>query len=394
MRTRTRVLLLFAALAICLAAFAGVASAATWRTGNSVNIAKGTNIDDDLYIGTGTSTVDGDVTGNLFIGGGNVTVNGDVGGSLYVSAGTIVVNGNVAGDIIAAGGQVTLNGNVDKSIIACGGTISVGADVALDVIAAGGTLNVDSPVGRDVLASGGTITLNSSVGRNAQIATDTMNITGPIAGDLNYYAKNKMDVASGTVKGEVKYHKVTQQTRNRNNYNNAGSTFASFMFGVFWFFVALLGRLIVGALFAGVTPKAAIYTADAIRTKPWATLGVGALVLFFGPTLMFIMAITLVGLPSAGFAFTLYMFAIYMSMIVTGTYLGRLCLTAMMKREPNTILAMALGVTVLAFVTSIPFLGWMISFVSVLFGMGALTMGFGAMLRAGKNPKAEASAKA
>jgi hypothetical protein len=386
MRNRTKVLFLFAVMAIALMAFTGAASAATWRSANTVNIAKGIVIDDDLYVGAGNITIDGDVTGNLFIGGGNVTVNGNIGGSVYASAGTVVFNGKAAGDLIAAGGQVTLNGSVEKNIIACGGTISVGAKVGLDVLAAGGTISVDSPVGRDVLGSGGTINLNAPVGRNAVLATDTMKITGPIEGNLNYYATKQMDVASGTVKGKVEYHQTAQQTQNRNN-NSAGSSMAAFMFGVFWFFVMLIGRLIIGALFAGVTPKAAIFTADAIKTRPWASLGIGALVLFFGPTMMFIMAITLIGLPAAGYAFTLYMFAIYMSMIVTGTFLGRWVLGMMMKREPNTIAAMALGVTALAFVTSIPILGWLISFVSILFGMGALTIGFMALLRAGKIKK-------
>lgn len=379
-------MLLFAVLAIALMAFTGVAGAATWRSGDSVNIAKGIVIDDDLYIGAGNITIDGNITGNLFIVGGVVTVNGKIGGSVYTSAGTVNINGPVAGDIIAAGGQVTVRGNVDKNILAAGGTISVAADVGLDVVTAGETIAVDAPVGRDVLASGRKVSLNAPVGRNAVIATDTMKITGPIEGNLNYYAANQMDVASGTVKGKVEFHQGTQAARNRNN-NSAGSSVAAFMFGLFWFFILLIGRLIIGALFAGVTPKAAIFTADAIKKRPWASLGIGALVLFFAPTAMFIMAITLVGLPVAGYAFTLYMFAIYMSMIVTGTYLGRGALGMMMKREPNTIAAMALGVTALAFVTSIPVLGWLISFVSVLFGMGALTVGFGAMLKAGKNPK-------
>jgi len=119
-------------------------------------------------------------------------------------------------------------------------------------------------------------------------------------------------------------------------------------------------------------------------------LGIGALVVFFAPAIIFIMAVTLVGLPSASIACALYSFALYMSMIVTGTFLGRLVLAAIMKREPNTVAAMALGVTALALITSIPFLGWLISFASILFGTGALVTGFRAMIKSGKNPAVKA----
>ena len=385
MRHKSRILVLVIAMVCAFIALTGVAGAATWRSGDTINIPKGTVIDDDLYVGAGNVTIDGDVTGNVFIGGGNVIVNGNIGKSLFASAGTVIVNGKVGDDIIAAGGQVTFNGPVAKDIVAAGGTIGIGSTVGRDVLVGGGTISLDGIVSRNLLAGTDKINLNGPVAGDFKFSGNNIAFgnKGMIGGNLDYYSDKEIPIASGTVKGKVAFHETVRQAQRQ--ANTGGSAVSAFLFGIFWFVVFLIGRLIVGAFFAGMTPKAAIFTADAIKSRPWASLGIGALVLFLGPTVILVAALTLIGLPAAGIALDLFIGAIYMSMIVTGTYLGRLVLMPMMGREPHPVAAMALGVTTLAIVTSIPFLGWLISFVSVLFGTGALTLGLAALVKAGKN---------
>jgi hypothetical protein len=105
------------------------------------------------------------------------------------------------------------------------------------------------------------------------------------------------------------------------------------------------------------------------------------------PMACLFLAVTLIGLPLACMLFYLYVFAIYASMFVTGLFLGRWVLSLFTKNEPNQIASMLLGVTILALVTSIPFLGWLVSLVSITFGAGVLALGFAALVKAGRTKK-------
>jgi hypothetical protein len=54
------------------------ALAADLRQGQEVTIPAGTSVADDVYVGAGTVTVNGDIDGSLIATGGNVSVTGNV----------------------------------------------------------------------------------------------------------------------------------------------------------------------------------------------------------------------------------------------------------------------------------------------------------------------------
>ena len=66
-------------------------AAGDFRSETAVTVGEGETIDDDLYVGAGTVTIDGTVNGDATIGGGTVNVTGTVTGSLNVAGGTIDV---------------------------------------------------------------------------------------------------------------------------------------------------------------------------------------------------------------------------------------------------------------------------------------------------------------
>ena len=105
------------------------------RSGESVIIAAGETVSNDLYAFAGTVRIDG-------------TVDGD----LVASGGLVDVTGTVTGDVLAAGGSVTITGTVGGDARIAGGTLSVGGAVTEDLLAAGGQLTV-TPSGRSAKTS-------------------------------------------------------------------------------------------------------------------------------------------------------------------------------------------------------------------------------------------------
>src|SRR3989454_8136494 len=86
------------------------AAAADLRQGSDVTVGSGETVNDDIYAGAGTVSIDGTVNGSVIAGGGTITVTGTVTRDLIVGGGTINVSGHIGGGIIAPGGHGTGTG--------------------------------------------------------------------------------------------------------------------------------------------------------------------------------------------------------------------------------------------------------------------------------------------
>jgi len=93
-----------------------------------------------------------------FKGGEEVVIGPDevIEDDLYVGAGTITIEGTIKGDLVAAGSEITVNGTVEGDLIAAGGYITINGDIEDDARIAGGTLTLgpNARIGDDVLAAG------------------------------------------------------------------------------------------------------------------------------------------------------------------------------------------------------------------------------------------------
>src|ERR1700674_5925783 len=78
------------------------AAAADLRQGSDVTVGCGETVNDDIYAGGGTISIQGTVNGSVFAGGGTITVSGNVTRDLILGGGNINVTGHVGRRIIAA----------------------------------------------------------------------------------------------------------------------------------------------------------------------------------------------------------------------------------------------------------------------------------------------------
>src|SRR2546421_6319283 len=81
------------------------AAAADLRQGSDVTIGSGETVNDDIYAGAGTVSIDGTVNGSVIAGGGTITVTGTVTRDLIVGGGTINVSGHIGGGKIPPRGH-------------------------------------------------------------------------------------------------------------------------------------------------------------------------------------------------------------------------------------------------------------------------------------------------
>jgi len=402
------------------------------RSGDKIVIQAGDVVNDDLYIGSNEFVLDGTVNGDLVAVAQTVTVNGTVNGDLMTAAQTVVVNGTVTGDIRMAGSvlfvgekariggdilgagyslEVRKGSTVGRDVVYAGGQILLGADVARNVTAATSSMEIDGNVGGDVKADVGeagqtrtgpppTMFMSQSTVPVPPVMQGlTIDPAARIAGNLTYTQKTDLSFPGGVVGGKITR---TQPAVDRNKPSPQETARLKVVTWAFNLVRSLVTLLLLGLFLLWLFPVFTKNLSEKLHSKPWPSLwwGVVTFAGFFFTLLLIIFVtilgallfgiLTLGGLSAAivfigilAFFATILAFVLaasFIAKIVFGITLGKWILDransplAEHKYWPMVI-GVALTVIVIALLTFplIPgFLGGLLNFMIILFGLGAL----------------------
>jgi cytoskeletal protein CcmA (bactofilin family) len=413
-------------------AFATPAYAFDGRSGDKVVINAGDVVNDDLYATGSQIIMDGTVNGDVVAFGQTVTINGTVNGSLIAAAQTVVVNGTVTGNIRMAGSVLFLgeNAKVGGDVVSAGYSLEVrkGSTVGRDVVYAGGQILVSGGVSRNLLVATGGLEIDGIVGGNvtADVGEADQGQMGPppsmfmsqstvaaplvktgltvdpgakIAGNLIYTQTRDLTFPTGVIGGKV------TRTQPRTSRGNAGAVESPGQKVVNWGFDlvrSLVTLLLIGLLLLWLFPLVVGGLTEKLQTKPWPSLGWGvvacAAFLFSLLLITFVMilgAILFGVLTLGGLSGTIIELGIlgiltlivgfffitsFVAKVVFGMALGKWILVqAKSPLAEHRLWPMVIGVAVMVIVIAVlsfplvpGFLGGLLSFVIVLFGLGAV----------------------
>ena len=276
---------------------------------------------------------------DVFAAGNMVSINAPV--DSVVAAGSIVnINSPVKGDVIAAGGQVNVNSDVGGKVVVAGGNINLGGNVSTNLVATGGQVSIlpGKSIGKDALISGGSA-VNS----------------GLVNGTLTVYAGNFTNAGSA---GKVDF------------YQSWGG------FDVFTF-LSIIGFFILGLIMVKYLSGIFMVVDEEIRTSTLFKTLLGFVMIIASFVALLLVAITVVGLPIA----LISSFLIFVALMLSGTFvaysLGKwICMQA--KFEKGDLICFVIGFVILNILFQIPYLGGLVSLVS-------MSLGFAALLYAGRH---------
>lgn len=344
---------LLAALAASVVLAQGELLGGKLRTGTTVTVGAGESVEGDLYVLGGTVVVDGSVDGDLTAAGGQVTLNGPVTGDVLAAGGSVSIAGDVAGDLRVSGGQITLNGPVGEDVVAAGGqtTVQGGATIDGDLVVSGGQVAMGGAVAGNIEANAGTYSRTGTVGGTEHV----------VQGDQGEAdEEDRADLADDAI--DALRH-----------------------------FVVLL---LLGAALLWLLPRVLTSAETALRERPAASLGFGALT-FVGYVVFVVIAMIvivllaiLLGLAQLGALAAidivgglLAIFVVTFGFIVAVAFVADLVVGLGLARlvAPNSETAwwqqfgiLAAGVAVVVIVTSLPIIGGIAKLLVVLFGLGTL----------------------
>ncbi|TME56760.1 MAG: hypothetical protein E6I60_03425 [Chloroflexi bacterium] len=343
-------------------------AAADLRQGSDVTVGPGETVNDDIYAGAGTISIQGTVNGKVIAGGGTITVSGNVTGDLILGGGTINVTGHVGGSIIAGGGNLTLNGPVAQDIVVTGGRVDIGSGstIGRDLVIAGGTATVSAPIARRVQMSSGSLTLRNRVGGDVRGRVDHLKLDGAqIAGNLDYTSNNQAQLVNGAhVAGTVTRHTPT----------DAGPNLGR---GLLGWLRGLIGIFALGLLAILLLPRFSTRSIDILRSEPWLSLGIGAAIVVVTPivaVIAFIVGLLIGGWWLGLLLVPLWILALALGYVVSGFLLGRLIFAQLGWGQYHDAIALLGGLVLLTVLGLIPVLGVLVGLAALVFGTGALAL--------------------
>jgi len=345
------------------------ASAAELRGEDTIIIASGDTIDDDLYLAGNRITINGTINGDVLAVGDTITVNGRINGNLTAVGSTVNVNGVVTNAVRAGGGDINVAGNIGGDLVVGGGQIEIAstAIIGRDLVFGAGNIRISALIGDDITGGGGEVFLENGVEGDVELGAGNLVIatTANIKGNLVYVSENEADIKSGARIGGTTTHRIPEVKEP-----------VIPEIGIWGRVIAFLMTLSAGIVIILIAPRRSAAVAAYIKRKPLMTLGWGAIILFATPIAALMTFITVVGVPVGLLGLTLYGILLYLGQIAVGLFLGYWIIGYFRNVESRGILvgALALGFAALTLLKLIPYVGFVLWLATALFGIGAIVL--------------------
>lgn len=325
---------------------------------------------------------------DLYAAGRVVDIQAEVRGDVVVAGQDVSIDQSVQDDVIAAGEIVDIRATVGDDVRAVGRRVTIAGAVADHIVAAGETVRVlsSSTIGGRAWFAGQRIDVTGNIGRELKAVGKHISVAGEVGGDADLVAEHIEILPGAHIRGQLIYHSPNKPQVHDNARIDGGMIERPMPFvvepgtedqvGVALVFSISL--MVAGLVYFLVFPRFSIAAARTIGSDPWKSLALGLALLVTVPFVIFLLLITVVGHLVA-----LVLLAAYLVFMLVGFFSGVFYvadrgLHMIGKREPISRGLRSAGIIitiiVLAIIQLIPILGGLISFLLLLFGLGALNL--------------------
>jgi anti-sigma factor RsiW len=325
---------------------------------------------------------------DLIVSGASVRIDGTVEGDLIAFTGMLIVTGHVTGDIIAFAGEMRLEGTVDGNIRVISHTVAIHGAVGKNITSIGNTLDLTEKgqVGGSLTSIAGDGDLDGHIRGDFLGMIDRTHLDGGIAGQMWLRGRTLAIGPTAEISGPATFRGPRQpviasgaKLGSPLHVERQGETPRLLFYGVRLIIREIVGfgvALLLGVLLLTVFPG--FFRATLRETgRIGLPIGVGALALICGVFLLAIGVLLLFVGVGAGVASVLGLAPIlYIAQVFVGAWLGNKILDETADVTSAIIGRIALGLLILHLVGLIPVLGVLVWLAVLLWGTGAVLMGF------------------
>lgn len=310
-------------------------------------IKKGDVIGDNYHVPEG-DTIDDDIT----VQGGNAEIEGVIDGDLAVMGGIVKVSGLIDGDVAVFGGNLDITGTIDGDAAVMGGNINNRGTITGDLFVVGGTVRLDSGsvVRGDISMVGGTVDRDE----NAEVLGEITSI--------------ELDVLQKIMPRIGKAFRLPKFL--------PGAHVFPRIFFIATMIVMYIINLLIFLIFPGTIEK----IAEKLQLNVWASVGLGVgLELLYVP-LIVLFAVSVIGIP----LIPVFVLAVFLSALFGFSALSLIIGNKVAKglkwnvtSKPGLFSIGWLSIMIIPIIVHligppIFILGWIITYVSLTIGIGAV----------------------
>ncbi|MBR6033163.1 MAG: polymer-forming cytoskeletal protein [Clostridia bacterium] len=295
------------------------------------------------------------IDGNAYIIGSDVTFSSIVGGDVFILGNNVSITEDavIYGNLYVAASKLTIDGFV------YGG----------DLYATCGTLEIteNGAVNRDIRAAASTFTFNGGVGRNVYLDCSELSIgeSSQIYGNLNYKAKEAIQIPSNVVKGSISFNEAEDDGEIVENKPNPVVTYLLELAQALIYTLAVLGVLVL------VTPKFLGKLENIEATKFLPAFGLGLVGIIAPVICVVVLMCTVIGVSVAFALLGAWLILLGLAKSISIIALaGMLAKKVQVLSKAHNILAVIILSVVVWAIGFIPFVGGLISFVLFTCGIG------------------------
>ncbi|UCB46249.1 MAG: hypothetical protein JSV25_02155 [Spirochaetota bacterium] len=369
---KTRVIIIAISLLI-LFSLTGTSYALDARTGEIILIPSDEVIDEDLYLAGDTAIIEGTVNGDIWAACRDITVSGDVMGSVFSTSGNTTLLGRVKNGVKVMGGTLKIENQIGHDLFFFGNKLDITNNgiIGGDFFFGAREIIIDGPVMGNLKGGGQTVIINNRIGGDAKLWLQylTLSNSAVIGGDLTYTSDEEALIQPGAdIRGAV-MHQIPE-------YRDRLKDIFPFLIiaGVVAKILNFVMTLLVGLVFILLFPRWINSLSDAIKKKPGASVGWGAVILVGTPIGVLIAFGTIVGLALGGVVLAALYIALYIGHIAISLCIGTLILGQITRIEKKGVIfgSFALGLFLITLPRFIPVLGNIVWVVASLFGVGSI----------------------
>ncbi len=359
------------------------AAAADVRRAQSISVPAGETVHNDLIATGGSVRIEGTVEGDVIAFTRDLAVTGHVTGDVIAFAEEAVIDGIVDGNVRVFSRGAVLQGTVGKNVSAFGRSVDLisKANIGGGMIVLAGEMDLDGKIQRDLLGLVGRSNLDGLIGGQAWVHGGSLMVesTAEIRGPATFEGPQQPVIEAGAKLASPIRTEITQDVRRTRRSTARVAIRAIVSYGA-----ALAVGILLLVIFPGFF-SATLHEAGKIGLP----IGIGALALITGAFLLVLGILLLIVGIGAGVAGVMaYAPILYVAQVFVGSWLGNRVMGQPPAVTSAVVGRMAVGLLILRVAGLIPFLGGLVWLAVLLWGTGAVLLGFYRMSRAESAPNA------
>lgn len=313
---------------------------------------------------------------DVYLTGDNINIDYLIDGNLYIMANSVTISSQVGGDafILARDVTITNQAYIYGNLFNISERLNVEGTV-YDIYSLSQSVTISGFVYRDVKISSGTVKIPGTIRRNAFINAETLSFKdeesslesenlaeGIISGNLTYFSPKEANISKENVLGNTDFHKTTEDTTT--------VSIQTYLISLGTSLITIIG---IWLLLLWLAPKFSNNAQSLLLKKPLPLIGFGFLGLLLIPIISIVLL--LVGLSSV---LSIIILATYFILLMISSTIFVIAINnAICEKLKIDKTFIKLGILVICgavfwAIKLIPLVGGIVSFVSLILGIGLI----------------------